>query len=125
MSRSESRRFLLEKAVLMPITTKAFWGGLDATAVPAPAALLLARPTASSISRVDTALSSDLRQFNFTPSHEIFEDKRHAYTDVHTVRMRVVGMRTIEVFDSRLGCLLNRLMGPRHLVQEILGMALS
>lgn len=58
MSRSESRRFLLVKAVLMPITTKAFWGGLDDTAVPPP--VLLARSTARSISRVDTALSSDL-----------------------------------------------------------------
>jgi hypothetical protein len=32
VSRSESRRFLLLKAVLMPITTKAFWGGLAAKA---------------------------------------------------------------------------------------------
>jgi hypothetical protein len=51
---------LLLKAVLMPITTKAFWGGLATKAVLPP--LLLARSTAISISRVDTALSSDLHK---------------------------------------------------------------
>jgi hypothetical protein len=49
---------LLLKAVLMPITTKAFCGALDET--PAPPTPLLARSTASSISSEDTALSSDL-----------------------------------------------------------------
>jgi hypothetical protein len=52
---------LLLKAVLMPITTKAFCGTLDETPAPAtPATPLLARSTASSISSEDTALSSDL-----------------------------------------------------------------
>jgi len=52
---------LLVKAVLMPTTMKAFWGVLllDATAPPLP---LLARSTAISISRVDTALSRDLEE---------------------------------------------------------------
>jgi len=85
VSRSESRRFLLVKAVLMPITTKAFWGGWDATAVPPP---LLARSTASSISRVDTALSSDLRSSpkhptkHDPPLHE-FLKRQKACSDAH------------------------------------------
>ena len=86
VSRSESRRFLLVKAVLMPITTKAFWGVLDATAVPP----LLARSTASSISRVDTALSSDLRSSQMHPSMihrcmSFLKDKRHAAMHTHVL----------------------------------------
>ncbi|WVZ98646.1 hypothetical protein U9M48_044055 [Paspalum notatum var. saurae] len=60
VSRSESRRLLLLKAVLMPTTTNAFGRTpLDGAATPSPP-FCFARSTASSISSDDTDLSSDL-----------------------------------------------------------------
>ena len=59
VSRSESRRFLLVKAVLMPTTTNAFGRPLDGAATPRPP-FCLARSTASSISSDETDLSRDL-----------------------------------------------------------------
>jgi len=120
VSRSESRRFLLVKAVLMPITTKAFWGGWDATAVPPP---LLARSTASSISRVDTALSSDLRSSQMHPS---MIHRCMSFFYVYTyVLDGTSNSCSVRLFEAGIECLLDCLVSPRHLVQEILGVVLS